>query len=198
MFGGNGIAFANDLFVTVREKGIIVFFMNSPAGITCAQAVSGTDRTLYRITYGNGLFVAVGTGESIMTSTDAVSWSSKKTAIQSNLYSLTYGNGTFVALGDVSAISYDGVHWISIAYSSESSYTLFPQIIFANEMFISAELGKGINNSPDGINWTNIFRGYFSKYSTPPLFVGITYGEGKYVAVTPRGDYNNISLLSQR
>jgi hypothetical protein len=51
------------------------------------------------VTYGNGLFVAVGTGGTILTSPDGVNWTVQASG-GNHLHSVTYGNGTFVAVGE--------------------------------------------------------------------------------------------------
>jgi hypothetical protein len=61
---------------------------------------SGTGSWLNDVTYGNGLFVAVGNGGTILTSPDGVSWTERTSPTIGGLFSVTYGNGTFVAVGD--------------------------------------------------------------------------------------------------
>jgi hypothetical protein len=53
------------------------------------------------VTYGNGLFVAVGKGGTILTSPDGVNWTARTSGTRNDLYGVTYGNGTFVAVGDL-------------------------------------------------------------------------------------------------
>jgi hypothetical protein len=64
------------------------------------------------VTHGNGLFVAVGEGGTILTSRDGVSWT-QRTSGDNLLLGVTYGNGLFVAVGGGGAIltSRDGVSW---------------------------------------------------------------------------------------
>jgi hypothetical protein len=68
-----------------------------------------TSRTSQRnplngVTYGNGLFVAVGRNGIILTSPDGVSWTRQTPPTSNWLYGVTYGNGTFVAVGQSGAI----------------------------------------------------------------------------------------------
>jgi hypothetical protein len=56
--------------------------------------------SLYDVTYGNGLFVAVGEDGIILTSPDGVNWTRQIPPTGNWLYGVTYGNGTFVAVGD--------------------------------------------------------------------------------------------------
>ena len=51
------------------------------------------------MTYGNGTFVAVGVGGTILTSPDGVNWTAQNSGTNNHLRGVTYGNGTFVAVG---------------------------------------------------------------------------------------------------
>ena len=55
---------------------------------------------LSAVAYGNGQFVAVGFGGTIVTSTDGVSWVQRESGTQNYLKGVAYGNGQFVAVGD--------------------------------------------------------------------------------------------------
>jgi len=64
--------------------------------------VSWTKRTsekpLRGVTYGNGIFVAVGY-DIILTSTDGVTWTKQTSGTSKELRGVTFGNNTFVAVG---------------------------------------------------------------------------------------------------
>ena len=60
---------------------------------------SGTTNFLHGVTYGNGIFIAVGGDGTILTSADGITWTSRTSGTTSNFYGVTYGNGTFVAVG---------------------------------------------------------------------------------------------------
>jgi hypothetical protein len=73
--------------------------MTSPDGVTWT-ARTAPDAEWFSVTYGDGLFVAVGDGtKPVMTSPDGVTWTAQ-TAPDTDWYSVTYGNGLFVAVGD--------------------------------------------------------------------------------------------------
>jgi hypothetical protein len=55
--------------------------------------------SLEGVAYGNGLFVAVGDGGTILTSRDGVSWTRRTSGTSNQLEGVAYGNGTFVAVG---------------------------------------------------------------------------------------------------
>src|SRR2546422_6211696 len=50
-------------------------------------------------TYGNGQFVAIGYSGTVLTSLDAVTWTSRLTERDGHLEDVAYGNGRFVAVG---------------------------------------------------------------------------------------------------
>ncbi|MER3480299.1 MAG: hypothetical protein C4327_07400 [Meiothermus sp.] len=67
------------------------------SGATWTAQTSGTTNDLIGVTYGNGIFVAVGLNGTLLTSPDGVEWTGRYS--DSDLKGITYGNGTFVAVG---------------------------------------------------------------------------------------------------
>ena len=53
----------------------------------------------FGLTYGNGLFVAVGKYGTILTSRNGVKWIRRASGTSNDLNGVTYGNGIFVAVG---------------------------------------------------------------------------------------------------
>ena len=127
----SGVAYGNGRYVAVGEyveddRGLI---QTSEDGVHWTLRSQGdySILDLYDVTFGNGVFVAVGWdwfgGQNIYHSTNGVSWTSHHTAI-GNVYRVCYGAGTFVAVGDGSVLQ-------------GSTYT-----------------NRNIYTSPDGITWT--------------------------------------------
>jgi len=124
------------------------------------------------VTYGNGLFVAVGrptngsggyeTGKHIMTSSDGLNWSVMSAPRTYDWSRVAYGNGMFVALAR------GGFAWNATSF--------FP-----------------IMTSPDGITWTSNTNQSYNTWSS------ITYGNGRFVAVASynhKSDLNNLFWTS--
>jgi len=51
------------------------------------------------VTYGNGMFVAVGNAGKLLTSPDGVTWTARDSGTGQPLFGVAYGHGTFVAVG---------------------------------------------------------------------------------------------------
>ena len=71
------------------------------AGVDWEIQTSPADKGWNSVTYGNGLFVAVGgsgVGNRVMTSLDGTTWTLQASAPDRQWLSVTYGNGLFVAV----------------------------------------------------------------------------------------------------
>jgi hypothetical protein len=56
------------------------------------------------VTYGNGLFVTVGQGGTIVTSSDGVTWTAGALPTSRGFWGVAYGDGLFVAVGECGTI----------------------------------------------------------------------------------------------
>jgi hypothetical protein len=135
---------------------------------------------LYGVTYGNGLFVAVGGDGAILTSPDGVTWTARTSVTSYSLYSVTYGDGLFVAVGRNGAIltSPDGVNWTARTSGTSAGLS---GVTYGNGLFVAVGWGGAILTSPDGVNWVQQTSG--TGYSLS----GVTYGNGLFVAVGDGG-----------
>ncbi len=109
-----------------------------------------TGNYLGAVTYGNGIFVAVGEGGTILTSPDGVTWTPRASEVtshpwpydfspfqvRSQLQAVTYGNGTFVVVGENGTIltSQDGMTWTKEV--SGITCTLYG-VTHGNDMFVA-------------------------------------------------------------
>jgi hypothetical protein len=135
---------------------------------------------LYGVTYGNGLFVAVGDFGAILTSQDGVNWTGQVSGTSAELTGVAYGNGTFVAVGGGGTIltSQDGMSW-----TRQTSGTSNPLngVAYGNGTFVAVGWGGAILTSPDGVTWTAQVSG-----TSNPLN-GVAYGNNTFVAVGEGG-----------
>lgn len=133
---------------------------------------------LNSITFGNELFVGVGSGE-IASSKDGETWSYH--SINSNesigmLNDITYGNRRFVAVGYQEIItSLDGVNWSKIELEIKNH---LQSVTYGNGVFIAVGSGgsDGVLRSTDGLIW--------EKYSSYRHW-SVCFGNGLFVAVGP-------------
>ncbi|MHB8883287.1 MAG: WD40/YVTN/BNR-like repeat-containing protein [Thermodesulfovibrionales bacterium] len=125
------------------------------------RAPSLTNNDLLSVAYGNGLFVAVGYGGTILTSPDGINWTNRTLPSHTetpNLYGITYGDGMFVAVGyfqddfgyghGVILRSADGKAWTT-QFSVPAGLN---SVTYGNGYFIAAGYGE-IVSSQDGSNW---------------------------------------------
>ncbi|MBI5100744.1 MAG: hypothetical protein HZB33_02745 [Nitrospirae bacterium] len=153
------------------EGGLFVGrFETSSDGLAWTPTSGGvTTNSVNGITYGGGLFVAVGQFGRIETSPDASVWTGRNEGIRDSISDIAFANGTFVAAGDPTLFtSQDGATWTA-------GYPFFARTVTTiNNTFVA--LGPaGILMSPDGLTWTTRVDGIGLQ--------GIAFGNGTYVAV---------------
>jgi hypothetical protein len=180
-------------YVVVGNSGKIL--TRPLVGTSWTTRTSGTSSNLYLygVTYGNGLYVAVGTTSdskgSILTSSDGISWTSSTSDVSTGFRGAAYGNSTFVIVGHDGKIltSSNGTSWT--ARTSGRSTDLYG-ITYGNNIFVA--VGKtsagnisnsiGILTSSDGTSWDNRTH----PTSSSDLH-GATYGNSTFVVTGESG-----------
>jgi len=139
-----------------------------------AQASKVTD-LLWGITYGNGLYVAVGSMGAVVTSPNGIDWTKQNSTVSESLYGIAFGNGKFIAVGNSGRIisSLNGVDWVP---QQVTSYEL-RGVAFGNDTFVAVGLGGTVLDSATGLSWGQTSLGLQN------FFRGITYGDGVFTAV---------------
>src|SRR2546425_860007 len=144
------------------------------------------------ITYGRGVFVAVGSTGTILTSTDANEWIYHHVEAPS-LNAVSYGDGLFVAVGENGAIltSTNGDQW-ALRYSPTTNNLL--AVTYGNGRFVVAgrcasdycdTLSDTILVSLDGAKWSLIDLEDQLGYTFG--LQAVTYGNSLFVAVGDDG-----------
>lgn len=119
------------------------------------------------MTYANGLYVAVGTGDGIVKSTDGIHWQSELASSIDNdlggieLFGVTFANGKFYAVGGVYSQSADENTGVLLSSYDGATWTLVKQwpktqivgIKFHNNNFYLLASDQKLITSSDAINW---------------------------------------------
>src|SRR2546422_7225221 len=129
------------------------------------------------ITYGNGLFVAVGGGSDeaqglVLTSRDGVNWGITWLS-GARLYAVTYADGRFIAVGTRGKgfVSPDGLMWTPMDTGHDASLS---GISFGNGKWLV--VGGSTLSSVDGANW--------NVHTNGPAVRKVAYGSGLFVGVS--------------
>ncbi|MBF0537715.1 MAG: hypothetical protein HQL03_05615 [Nitrospirae bacterium] len=205
-----GVIYGNNMFVAVGGSHVIIAhsgvysstIQTSPDGITWTTRTSGTPNVLTGVSYGNNSFVAVGFGytsamsgsitsyNTILTSVDGVTWTTRTSGTSNVLTGVSYGNNTFVAVGgiynsadlayDDGAImtSPDGVTWTTRTSIKSNKLNA---VSYVNNTFVAVGEGGTMLTSPDGVTWRTRTSGTSNSLS------GVSYGNNTFVAVGDNG-----------
>lgn len=168
-----------------------------PIGTVWATRTSPMVMNWQSVTYGEGLFVAVGygttLGNTVMTSPDGITWTARSSAFNSAWGSVAYGNGMFVAVGSTGGFtqkvmtSPDGLTW-----TLQTAHDLqWQSVTFGNGLFVAVASADGVDTqrvmtSSDGITWT---------LRTAPSngWYDVAFGNGIFVATSI---FNDESMTS--
>ena len=127
---------------------------------------------LFDVTFGNGMFVAVGWnffgGRNIYSSTNGVDWSPHTTAM-ANVVAVSYGEGMYVAVGDGNNLnsstissnnvyySFDGTTWMATdsGFPASATQTL-KDVAYGNGRFIAVDQAHHIYSLFESIITNNL------------------------------------------
>jgi len=153
-------------------------------GITWTTSTSGFGATAIRsVTYGDGLYVAVGDSGKLTTSPDGITWTTRTSGFGATaIRSVTYGDGLYVAVGDSGTMttSPDGTTWTT--RTSGFGTTLIFRVTYGDGLYVAVGSSGTMTTSTDGITWSTRTSGF----GTTAIY-GVTYGDGLYVAVGGSG-----------
>jgi hypothetical protein len=190
-------------FVCLPELGAVPFRQ------VWTEQTSGTANDLNDVTYGQGLYVAVGLGSTIITSPDGVTWTTRSSPVTINIIDdIAFANGVFVAVGlSTSPIIYsaDGITWFA---GSGTSPGVVKGIAYGNSKWVAAADSAVYISTNNGVSWTatiaisalanvtslSFANGYFVATTSTPTLVrssdGLTWtdvtpsGAGQFVDIT--------------
>ena len=193
------VTFGNGLFVAVSTEGSngqgangygTDQVMTSSDGVTWTQRLAGDWNTWAAVTFGNGMFVAVGNSAEavtpVMTSPDGITWTPRSAELNP-WSSVTYGAGVFVAVayGGTSRVmtSYYGDVWTPQTASGAFGWL---DVTYGNETFVAVSFDGKVMTSPDGAAWTA------RTAPSASVWYSVAYGNGLFLAVAA----NNFVMTS--
>jgi photosystem II stability/assembly factor-like uncharacterized protein len=182
--GMNALAYgAGTTYVAVGDGGVI--YKNTTAGVTGAWTVkaSGTTNDLYGVSYVNGIYVAVGAGGVLLTSTDGDTWALRTSNTSNDLHQVAFGASTYVAVGDAGTIvsSTDAATWALQTNPTVPATEDLRTICFGPDaQFIAAGTAGTIVYSTTGLatSWSASNAGSITLNSIVPSDVFIAVGAG--------------------
>lgn len=164
----SSVTFGGGRFVAVSYLDMYVG-SDVPAILTSSDGMAWTLQSpgqnqadLLGVAYGNGLYVAVGSGGTILTSPDAATWTQRETPTTAQLNAVAFGSGLFVAVGDGRTVltSTDGTEWAPRHVDSGIANTLYgiahtdsQFVVVAGNASGAPHSGGSILTSSDGITW---------------------------------------------
>jgi len=119
-----------------------------------------TDRTLNAVAYGNGRFVAVGTGGTVVVSTNGVDWVARPSGVTRDLNAVTFADGRFFVGGRNGTMiqSGDGDSWTSVTIPTVHDVDAIGFGTTTNHPLglLVATVSTNLSPSPQGFRRTSI------------------------------------------
>jgi hypothetical protein len=125
---------------------------SGPQPVPTVEPVAGANASLLAVTWGDGVWVAVGRNGTILYSLDALDWTRCEPITRSHLRGMVYDRGLFVVVGDdgVILVSSDGIAWTEA--NSPVSQSLWGVSAGRGE-FVAVGSGSTLIVSKDGRRW---------------------------------------------
>ena len=151
---------------------------SSLLGIDWTLQYTDASNGLYAVAWGGGKFVAVGSSDSALVSSDGKTWSIYEIGDVSILGDIIYGGGQFVAVGDNGQIftSTDGMNWVERVSGTDNALSA---ITWTGDLYCAVGITGIVLTSDDGISWDEIETN-LQVY----VILDIIWAEGRFVAST--------------
>lgn len=154
------------------------------AATTWSTVTSNTTNPIYKVAYGNGMWVASAESGKVITSSDGSTWTERTvdSGYTDTFLNITYGGGKWVVVGNTGHVytSTDGITWTSRTINTGSSVINLSAVVYANSTYVIVANSGNIYYSSDAVTWTNV------KPATDD-FLGVAYGNSLFVAAGSNG-----------
>ena len=137
---------------------------------------------LFEVAFGNGVFVAGGSGwdgskwtSVLLTSTDGLTWTPQAFGNDYSITSVTFGNGAFLALAGSIYASLDGKTW------TQASSTSANKVRFSGNLFLAPSYSGQLAASTDVRSWVT------HQLPTSATMYDFAWGKDGFVAVGDGG-----------
>jgi len=192
----NSMAVGVSRYVAVGNGGAIYLNTSSGADAAWTEETSGTSNDLYKVSYVNNRFIAVGASGTIVTSSDGVTWTTQASNLSDNLHGVVYGAstttttavgggtrvitnpGSYIVVGDAGAVasSPDAINWTAESIPTGES---FRSICYGpDQQFIAVGTNGLVAYSQTGLDgtWATSQEGVQDLNSISPNYLFIAVG----------------------
>lgn len=197
------VAFGNGLFVVLGRSGDYYYSSNGTSWTQkklIYQSATGNlthEYEMQGVCFGNNKFVGVGgpamSGDgnppvagNVITSFDGINWVGQPPLLTDTagfFMDVCFGNNLFVAVSGRGAVysSPDGITWTKRRADGSYGDPGLRKVCYGNGIFVAIGEEGLIVSSANGTSWTN--RPRPSEVSNDYFFEGLTYGNGRFVAM---------------
>jgi hypothetical protein len=135
----NQVAYGNSTYVLLTSYSFNLLFQSATATTWSPVNATGLATSqLNFITFGAGVFVVIGNGGVIQTSTNGTSWTTRTSGTTSDLYKIYFVNSKFFAIGTNRTLltSTDGITWTAVTFNAGSSSDFFMSLAYGNGWYV--------------------------------------------------------------
>ena len=191
------LAYGLDKFVAATGTGVERFAW-SYDGITWNKVLNSWENVAWlSMTYGNGLFVALGSNAVGCVSSNGINWTQISLPQANSWRSVVYGNGVFVAVSSDGTnrvmTSSNGINW-TLRNAAANNY--WQSIAYGSGIFVAGsgesafnQSAERIMTSSDGINWT------MRSSLNPKSWGSLAFGDGLFVAMANPFGFDGIGYI---
>jgi hypothetical protein len=174
------VAAYNGLFVVVGQYTSTIATSTDGALWKASPAPTFTDTPWFGVAGGGGVYVVVGQGGYILSSTDAQTWTLRTSGTTQSLQQVRHLNSNFVAVGDAGVLltSPDGTTWTSRSSGTSSRLN---SAAYGAGLYVAVGTSGTIRTSPDLVTWTSRTSGVITALQD------VTFADGVFVAVGDLG-----------